>query len=415
MARVLSESTPMLYSQVDLDLSYGSSDSTDSQSQLCQDESWERVRQNSPLYSRKPRRSRNQRDCLSSVMNAICTSTQERCFLRRTMFRYTFRRRSNYCSSRMYHQYFFKSKSLVVVLLINILYSTAIYGVTSEVLKVSLGAEYVLTRLLILHSLTQLLFPLAGHLADTYIGRHNIIRFSLWIAWISFAVLGITFSFESYHDEITTVNRVIVLPITFVCLSVSYVCFVSNIIPFGLDQLQGASHMHYSSLFYWWYWTSNVGVVVVNIPQFCKNMINVSVLIQAEIGLVCVSIAIVVDVLLKHWYVIEPTSKQENPLHKIVLILCHALFKSKKTQRIPSIVRHELNLAKCSRLDLAKKRYGGRFETEHVENVKTFFQMLLVLIGVGFPVFSYSGVRFLHYQETSLIHIILLDRYTNAS
>ena len=40
-----------------------------------------------------------------------------------------------------------------------------------------------------------------------------------------------------------------------------------------------------------------------------------------------------------------------------------------------------------SRLDFAKERYGGPFSTEQVENVKTFFRILLVLFAVG-PVFS---------------------------
>ena len=45
---------------------------------------------------------------------------------------------------RWYHRYFFPSKSLVLVLLINALFSTALYGVSSEVLKLVLGPEFVL-------------------------------------------------------------------------------------------------------------------------------------------------------------------------------------------------------------------------------------------------------------------------------
>ena len=61
-------------------------------------------------------------------------------------------------------------------------------------------------------------------------------------------------------------------------------------------------------------------------------------------------------------------------------------------QRIPSVVRHELNEGRVSRLDLAKRRYGGKYETEEVENVRTFFRMIAVLFALGFPVFSYAGV-----------------------
>ena len=40
-----------------------------------------------------------------------------------------------------------------------------------------------------------------------------------------------------------------------------------------------------------------------------------------------------------------------------------------------------------SRLDFAKERFGGPFTTEQVENVKTFFRILLVLFAIG-PVFA---------------------------
>lgn len=296
------------------------------------------------------------------------------------------------CSCRkIYHQYFFVSKALYLVLLLNGLFSTALYGVTSEVLKVILGDEFVLTRNLVNHGVTQILFPVAGHIADTYIGRHNIIRFSLWLAWVGFAIMSISFSLDSFDDDISMTNRFAILPVSFTLLTISNVCFMSNIIPFGMDQLQGASHVHYRSFFYWWYWTLNAGVLIVNIPQYCTGKVEMSVTIQSGIGITCVSAALILDVLLKHWFVIEPSSLKSNPLQQIVKILRH-IATAPKTQRVPSAVRHELDMGKLSRLDLAKSRYGGKYETEEVEDVRTFFRIVLVLCSVGFPVFSYAGV-----------------------
>ena len=296
------------------------------------------------------------------------------------------------CSCRkIYHQYFFVSKALYLVLLLNGLFSTALYGVTSEVLKVILGDEFVLTRNLVNHGVTQILFPVAGHIADTYIGRHNIIRFSLWLAWVGFAIMSISFSLDSFDDDISMTNRFAILPVSFTLLTISNVCFMSNIIPFGMDQLQGASHVHYRSFFYWWYWTLNAGVLVVNIPQYCTGKVEMSVTIQSGIGIICVSAALILDVLLKHWFVIEPSSLKSNPLQQSVKIL-RPIATAPKTQRVPSAVRHELDMGQLSRLDLAKSRYGGKYETEEVEDVRTFFRIVLVLCSVGFPVFSYAGV-----------------------
>lgn len=296
-----------------------------------------------------------------------------------------------YCR-RAYHRYFFKSKALALVLVLNALFSTAIYGVTSEVLTIIIGSQYVLTRNVVLHAVTQLLFPIAGHIADTYVGKYKAIGFSFWLAWIGFAVLSISFSLDPFDDHINRANRYAILPITFTLLSIAYVVFMATIIPFGVDQLQGASHVHYRSFFYWWYWTLNIGVALVNVPQYCSNRVELRFIIQALAGLTCMSIALIIDVLLRHWFVIEPKSNKNNPLKQIARILWYFAKASPKRQRIPSMVRHELDMEHFGRLDLAKKRYGGQYETEEVEDVRTFFRILLLLFTIGFPVLSYATV-----------------------
>ena len=291
---------------------------------------------------------------------------------------------------KWYHRYFFASKSLVLVLVINALFSTALYGVSSEVLKLVIGPEFVLARNLVIHGVTQILFPVAGHLADCYVGKHNVIRFSLWVGWVGFAVMGVFFSIETFDDRLSTLNQFFLMPLTFILLSVSYISFTATIIPFGMDQLQGASHVHYRSFFCWWYWTMNVGVIIVNVPQYCQTRTEMGVTIQAEIGVVCLSLALILDALFKHWFTIEPKSSR-NPLKQIFRILLE-MRGGKRAHWIPSSVRHELDLRRLSRLDLVKRRYGGNCETEEVEDVRTFFRMLLVLCAVGLPIFSYAGV-----------------------
>ena len=380
-----------------MECSYGSAN-TSIESQMCRMESWEVVRDGMALKADRPpppprrRSNESHTSVLKLKVHEWCDPWREKCVLQQLLCRYSLGR--GFHCSKVYHHYFIRSKSVVIVLLLNALFSTAIYGVSSEVLKIIFGTEYVLSRLLILHGFTQLLFPIAGNVADTYIGRHNVIRFSLWIAWIGFATLGIAFSLDGYNNHISVANRYVILPLTFVLLTVSYVCFMSNIIPFGLDQLQGASHIHLSSFFYWWYWTLNVGVTIVNMPNYCIDKLEINILVQAVVGSVCTSLAIVLDALLKQWFVIEPASRQSNPLTQIVRILRRASKSKKNTLLVPSIVQHEVDLCNFSRMDSIKKRYGGEFDTEQVEDVRTFFRMLLVLFSVGFPVFSYSLVSY---------------------
>ena len=381
--------------------SYGSA-ATTVESQICQLESWEVLRDAVTNKHVPPPRSPPSLQCLSSdastssllkaKVHECCDPWRERLLLRQLLCRYSVGRGLR-CDTVLYRERFISRKSVIVVLLINALFSAAVYGVTSEILKIILGTEIILPRILILHGVTSILFPIAGHIADTYVGRHNVIRFSLWMAWFGFAILSITFSLDDYNNHIGLANRYITLPLTFLLLSIAYISFVPNIIPFGLDQLQGASHVHFSSFISWWYWTLNIGIAIFHVPNFCKGKIELSVLVQAGIGLVCISLAIVLDALLKEWFTIEPSCRKSNPLKQIVTVLRQAA-KSKKpdTLLVPSIVRHEVDMCNFSRMDSIKKRYGGEFDTEQVEDVRTFFRVLLVLFSIGFPLFSYNTV-----------------------
>lgn len=297
------------------------------------------------------------------------------------------------CSWRTgYRGYFFRSRAVVLLLLMNALFSTALYGVTAELLKIVIGVDFALTRNFVTHGVTQILFPVAGHVADVYVGKHNVLRFSLWVAWLAFAAIAVAFSLDTPDNAIEAFNRYGVLPVAFAMLSVSYVCFVSTVLPFGIDQLQGASHVHFRSFFCWWYWTLNVGVILVNVPHYCKERLELSVVFQSGIGVLCISAALFLDAVFKKWFAIESKNSTGNPLSQIFKVLWGAASVSKDLQRVPSLVRHELDLKRLSRFDLIKDRYGGTFATEQVEDVMTFFRILLLLATVGFAVLTYAGV-----------------------
>lgn len=297
------------------------------------------------------------------------------------------------CDCRsIYHKYFFWSKATTLILLVNALYSIALCGVTSQILEAIIGSGYTLAQAVIMYGMSQILFPVAGHVADTYIGRHTVVRFSLWCAWMAFALVGIMMSLDSYNNHINSINRYITLPIACLLLSISYMCYMANIIPFGLDQLQGAPHVHYTSFLYWWYWTMKVGGLVMAIPQNCSAQLEIGILVQAGVGLLCLTGALLLDAVFKDWLVLEPCcSKQGNPLRQILIVMGY-IINMPTHQYVPSSVRHEIDFTNYSRLDLAKKRYGGKYETEQVEDVRTFFSILLILLAIGTIVLSSAMV-----------------------
>ena len=84
----------------------------------------------------------------------------------------------------------------------------------------------------------------------------------------------------------------------------------------------------------------------------------------------------------RRWFYNEPA--HQNPYKTVYDVI--RFVKNHKHPLRPSAFTYCDNYIP-SRLDFAKERYGGQFTTEQVENVKTFFRILLILFAVG-PVFS---------------------------
>ena len=84
----------------------------------------------------------------------------------------------------------------------------------------------------------------------------------------------------------------------------------------------------------------------------------------------------------RKWFYNEPA--HQNPYKTVYNVI--KFVKHHKQPLRPSAFTYCDNYIP-TRLDFAKERYGGPFTTEQVENVKTLFRILLILLAVG-PVFS---------------------------
>ena len=76
---------------------------------------------------------------------------------------------------------------------------------------------------------------------------------------------------------------------------------------------------------------------------------------------------------------IEPVS--QNPLKSIYGVLKYAATHKHPT-RHSSLTHWEEDIP--SRIDLGISTYGGPFTTEQVEDVKTFFRLLVVSVAISF-------------------------------
>ena len=86
------------------------------------------------------------------------------------------------------------------------------------------------------------------------------------------------------------------------------------------------------------------------------------------------------------WLIIEPKSPQS--LKNIYRVLKFAA-KHKAPLNRSALTYWEEHIP--SRLDLGKSRYGGPFTTEQVEDVKTFFNILAMSVGIFLTMFALGG------------------------
>ena len=110
-----------------------------------------------------------------------------------------------------------------------------------------------------------LFYPLLGWLADVYFTRYKFILFS-FITMIVATVISITMaSLSVIYVDSTVVNKASFI-VGFLCLIVGVIAvglFESTAIQFGMDQMLEASSDQLSTFIHWYYWSSNIGPVIV--------------------------------------------------------------------------------------------------------------------------------------------------------
>ena len=244
-------------------------------------------------------------------------------------------------------------------------------------------------------ALVLIFYPLSGFIADVFCGRLKMVKSSVVVLLISFVLIAIalvvmkTMKYHSFtHDQG-------ILVIILACLSlflfiIGLVGYQANIILLGLDQLFEAPSQYLSLFIHYATWIFHSGALpwVTIIPQLI--CINLKHSIKSVLYALTAPILLVFIVLLlishckpvRRWFHSQP--EQHNPYKTVYNVLKFAKNHKHPLQR--SAFTYSDNFLP-SRLDFAKERYGGPFTTEQVENVKTFFRILLTLSALG-PVFA---------------------------
>lgn len=253
----------------------------------------------------------------------------------------------------------------------------------------SLDPGETVTLYFLIRFLIYVMYPVMGCLADTIFGHYKVIRTCLCVAWLGTAFMAISFaSYESVTSNCkTTEDHCSLLPnwlfvgIGYAILGAGLTGIRVNLIPFGADQLPDASSGELSSYFYWHYFCITLGhfIAVIVLPLMFKFTYYSFVFLT-----ITVTITVFLSTFILFPWKIVP--KNGNPL-KLVSGVVKTSFNSQRPIRRTAF---DVGMPKPTRLDRAKIKYGGPYTLEEVEDVKTFFRILMIVMScVGYyAVFS---------------------------
>ena len=309
--------------------------------------------------------------------------------------------------SHRLRRYFSKptTKSLIVILL-----WTAIVGFINGSIDSSPGIAaprlygkenfllYIELGLFILLAIAMTCYPLGGLLADVYFGRYKIIRASLIAMAVSMVVMVVVlfvmfqFGYLVKSPIISKVGFAVGGGSAFLILAIGLAGFTSNIVQFGLDQLQDAPSNKLGAFVHMYVWADRIGYTAFatfySIKQCYFNFLDHPLLTKVIVCALPGGCFLVLSALLLFNCFANRMFNKERVKHNPYKMIFRILNFSRKHKRP---VGHPSAFAYCdtfkpSRMDYAKERYGGPFTTSDVENVKTFIRVSLLLIALG-PIF----------------------------
>ena len=254
--------------------------------------------------------------------------------------------------------------------------------------KVFINLTFVLQNVFVF-----LLFPIAGWLSDTKIGRYRMIYISIWLMWGGVGLLGFGYVLRLIQpcDGITYIfGKYIITAIGFFVLSLGAAGYFPNILVFIMDQLLEVPNTLVRSYVHWFVWALYVGFFfsdwIAVASQIHPETVDNWFIIPVLASFIVFSIILVINFFCQKVFCVMVN--KENPYNIVLQVLTFAA-KHKVPMNRSSLTYWEDELP--GRLDLAKKKYGGPLKHEQVEDVKTLLRMLLIYISL-LPFFiGYSG------------------------
>ena len=301
-----------------------------------------------------------------------------------------------------------KGRASLLVFILNVIVSYAFGAAVTGILNIFRTEHhmkdvhfYLLLHLLFQNCVSRMFYPLAGFIADVYIGRYRTIKIAICLLFIGYVILVVLFVLEGQnihlkHRPFGIINAFRL--ISFLIISAGGGAFEATVIPFGVDQLPGASSAEISSYFHFFYFGRNLGMIC-GIFMYCvvysvtlkfgdlsietQKLTRLYSSFQPLVTVVILTIGLLLNLCLNHWYF--KNVLWENPVKLVGKVLKYAA----TVKRHLPVHRRAFRYGeeKKKRIDLAKVEYDGKFPAEKVEDVKVFCRICLLMFTL-MPTFS---------------------------
>ena len=221
------------------------------------------------------------------------------------------------------------------------------------------------------------LLPIAGWMGDSFLGRYRAVIVGVLVTMLSFLILLCATIMLQFNW--TPIPEIALLCIYLLVTTCSLGSLYTNMLPFIIDQMIGASADDISAVVQWYYWSISLGVSAPNLLGFIPiNQLQQNLLVICfALIFLCLSSVLITDCLCHKWLDIH--YKSSSPFKTIFKVLNYAR-KTKYPEHRSAFTY--IDEEEPSRLDYGKHKFGGPFTEEEVEDAKTIFRLLPLVLSI---------------------------------
>ena len=225
--------------------------------------------------------------------------------------------------------------------------------------------------------------PIASLLAEVLISRYKLVSCSLKAIWL-LCIADCVISLCGGSLPVAKTTLFIIKISLFLIPQFSFLgVFVATAVPLAMDQINGGSNANISAFLQWFGWAFLSGIAIAymlgSLIYTCSHLEAREIsMVMSLLPVLLLSAGLILDFCFHHKLVKEPVTV--NPVGLIFKVLKYAAKHKYPVQR--SAFTYCEN-EQPTRLDYGKSKYGGPFTTEQVEDAKTFWRILLVIVVIS--------------------------------